>query len=127
MGQRHGSRRSLAVVTGASSGTGAATARRLACEGYHVIATARRHPRLDRLVADITADGGAGTAIETDITIDADVTLLAETVAELAAPLAVLVNSAGGAFGVEPVEQAGLGRLVVRPLAQASSHKVHRT
>ena len=90
--------RRLAVVTGASSGIGAATARRLAAEGYEVVAAARRRDRLDELAAS-TPGIRAATL---------DVTS-AESVTELAASLddvAVLVNNAGGALGVEPIERA---------------------
>ena len=90
--------RGVAVVTGASSGIGAATARRLAAEGYEVVAAARRRDRLDELAAS-TPGIRAATL---------DVTS-AESVTELAASLddvAVLVNNAGGALGVEPIERA---------------------
>ncbi|MFZ2166417.1 MAG: SDR family NAD(P)-dependent oxidoreductase [Propionibacteriaceae bacterium] len=88
----------LAVVTGASSGIGAATARRLATEGYRVIVAARRIERLVDL-----ADAIGGTAIECDVTS-------ADAVAALAAAvgprLDLLVNNAGGALGAEPVAEA---------------------
>ena len=90
--------RQIAVVTGASSGIGAATARRLAAAGYAVIAAARRRDRLDELAA--STPGIA--AVTLDVTS-------ADSVAEFAASLddvAVLVNNAGGAIGVEPIERA---------------------
>ena len=86
------------MVTGASSGIGAATARRLAAEGFAVIAAARRRDRLDELAA---ATPGV-RAVTLDVTS-------ADSVAELAASLddvAVLVNNAGGAIGTEPIERA---------------------
>ncbi|HKF34532.1 MAG TPA: SDR family NAD(P)-dependent oxidoreductase [Jatrophihabitantaceae bacterium] len=88
----------VAVVTGASSGIGAATARRLAAEGFAVVAAARRRDRLDTLAASTPG-------IE-PVTLDVT---SASSVADLAATLPdvdVLVNNAGGAIGVEPVEQA---------------------
>ncbi|MEU4559962.1 SDR family oxidoreductase [Actinoplanes sp. NPDC023936] len=86
----------IAVVTGASSGIGAATARRLATEGFHVAAVARRTDRLDELVAEI---GPNATAVSCDVTSDDSVARLAETVAGLGGPLTLLVNNAGGARG----------------------------
>lgn len=90
----------IAVVTGASSGIGAATARRLAGEGFHVVAAARRADRLDALVKEI---GANVTAVVCDVTSDESVAALAAAVAELGAPLALLVNNAGGAVGLDPV------------------------
>ncbi len=89
----------IAVVTGASSGIGAATARRLAGEGFHVVAAARRVDRLDALVKEI----GDATAVACDVTSDDSVAGLAATVAGLGGPLALLVNNAGGAIGLDPV------------------------
>ncbi len=85
----------VALVTGASSGIGAATARRLAAEGAAVALAARRRGRLDELAATIRGDGGTALALETDVTqqqqaIDA----VSRTVAELGR-LDTLVNNAG--------------------------------
>jgi len=94
--------RGLAVVTGASSGIGAATARQLAAAGFTVWACARRTDRL----AQVAATDPAITAIGLDVTS-------ADSVAELGARvnaepdgLALLVNNAGGAIGLEPVAEA---------------------
>jgi len=90
--------RRVAVVTGASSGIGAATARRLAAEGFEVVAAARRRDRLDALAQELPGI----RAVTLDVTS-------AASVAELAASLddvAVLVNNAGGAIGTEPIERA---------------------
>jgi NADP-dependent 3-hydroxy acid dehydrogenase YdfG len=87
-----------AVVTGASSGIGAATARALAADGFHVFCAARRADRLEQLVAEI-----GGTAVVCDVTDAGQVAGLAERVG---GRLDVLVNNAGGAIGTDPVEQA---------------------
>src|SRR5690349_12205961 len=91
---------STAVVTGASSGIGAATARSLSAAGFHVFCAARRSDRVEALAAEI-----GGTPVSCDVTSDADVAALAERVG---ATLDVLVNNAGGAFGAEPVAAADL-------------------
>lgn len=89
----------IAVVTGASSGIGEASARRLVAEGFHVVAAARRVDRLEALVKDT----GNATAVECDVTDDDSVARLAEAVAELDGTLRLLVNNAGGARGMDPV------------------------
>ena len=93
----------VAVVTGASSGIGAATARRLATEGFHVVTAARRADRIAALAAEI-----GGTAAVCDVTSDTDVEALAEAVRAIGEPVMVLVNNAGGAYGLDPIETAGL-------------------
>jgi NADP-dependent 3-hydroxy acid dehydrogenase YdfG len=95
----------VAVVTGASSGIGAATARRLAAEGFTVVAAARRIDRLRELATETGA-----VPVQCDVTSDTDVAALADVVSGLGAPLKVLVNNAGGAFGADPVEKADLDR-----------------
>jgi NADP-dependent 3-hydroxy acid dehydrogenase YdfG len=94
----------IAVVTGASSGIGAATARRLAAEGFHVVAAARRADRLEAVCKEIAAAGGIATAVTCDVTSDASVARLAAEVDSLAVPLALLINNAGGARGLDPVD-----------------------
>lgn len=90
----------LAVVTGASSGIGAATARQLAEAGFEVICAARRTERIEALAAEI-----GGRALTCDVTSDADIARLAD---EVGGRLDVLVNNAGGAFGLSPVAQADI-------------------
>jgi NADP-dependent 3-hydroxy acid dehydrogenase YdfG len=94
----------IAVVTGASSGIGAASARRLVAEGFHVVAAARRKDRLEALVEEI----GDATAVECDVTDDDSVAQLAAVVAGLDGPLTILVNNAGGARGMDPVESGSI-------------------
>jgi NADP-dependent 3-hydroxy acid dehydrogenase YdfG len=90
--------RHTAVVTGASSGIGAATARRLAAEGFDVVAAARRRDRLDALAAAVPGI----RPVTLDVTSQASVAALASSLPDVA----VLVNNAGGAVGVEPVAAA---------------------
>ncbi len=87
-----------AVVTGASSGIGAATARHLAAEGFHVFCAARRADRVEALAGEI-----GGTPVTCDVTSEDDVAALAALVGDR---LDVLVNNAGGAFGASPVAEA---------------------
>jgi NADP-dependent 3-hydroxy acid dehydrogenase YdfG len=91
--------RPVAVVTGASSGIGAATARTLAAQGFHVVCAARREGPITALAGEI-----GGTAIVTDVTDDASVSALAERLDRVD----LLVNNAGGARGLEPVADADL-------------------
>lgn len=87
----------VAVVTGASSGIGEATAKTLAAQGFHVVVVARRAERVTAL-----ADAIGGTAVVADVTDPAAVAALADACERVD----VLVNNAGGAKGLEPVAQA---------------------
>ncbi|MCW2821087.1 MAG: hypothetical protein JWR64_882 [Marmoricola sp.] len=90
----------IAVVTGASSGIGQASARALAADGFHVVCAARRRGRIEALAEEI-----GGRAVVCDVTDP-------ESVAQLAASLEtldVLVNNAGGAFDQDTVETADAG------------------
>ena len=94
------STREYAVITGASSGIGAATATLLAENGYHVIAGARRRDRLDALAAS----NENIEAVELDVTDQSSVDVLASQLR--GKPLAVLINCAGGAFDAASVADA---------------------
>ncbi|MFF3747665.1 SDR family oxidoreductase [Streptomyces kronopolitis] len=87
-----------AVVTGASSGIGAATARALAAAGYHVVLTARRKERIEALAAELPD----AEAYPLDVTDRAAVDAFASWLDRYPS-LDVLVNNAGGAYGAEPV------------------------
>ena len=89
----------VAVVTGASSGIGEATAKTLAGLGFHVVCVARREDRIRALADEI-----GGTAIVADVTDHDAVDALAAGLDRVD----VLVNNAGGAKGTEPVADADL-------------------
>ncbi|MBB6628565.1 SDR family NAD(P)-dependent oxidoreductase [Nocardioides sp. KIGAM211] len=90
-----------AVVTGASSGIGAASARALAAEGFRVVCAARRTDRIEALAEEI-----GGLAVACDVTSRESVAGLAAAVEAEGGVLHVLVNNAGGAFGSDTVEGA---------------------
>jgi NADP-dependent 3-hydroxy acid dehydrogenase YdfG len=87
----------VALVTGASSGIGAATVRALAAAGFDTVAAARRAERCDELAREV-----GGRALRLDVTDDASVA----EVADRLDGVDVVVHSAGGALGLDPVEKA---------------------
>ncbi|CAN5522244.1 SDR family oxidoreductase [soil metagenome] len=91
--------RRVAVVTGASSGIGEATAKVLANQGFHVVAVARRADRIEALANEI-----GGSAVVADVTDDAAVAALAAQLDRVD----VLINNAGGAKGLAPLAEADL-------------------
>ena len=93
-------RKLVAVVTGASSGIGAATARLLTKNGYTVIGGARRIDRVRKAV------GEGGVAIELDVTDEKSVERFVADVRKRFGRVDVLVNNAGGALGLELLEKA---------------------
>ncbi|NEC65580.1 SDR family oxidoreductase [Streptomyces sp. SID9727] len=84
-----------AVITGAASGMGAATARLLAAQGVRVALLARRAGRLEELAAKITADGGQALAVAADITDQASVDAAADRVHAAFGRVDLVVNAAG--------------------------------
>ncbi|MFH8617390.1 SDR family oxidoreductase [Streptomyces sp. NPDC017979] len=85
----------VVAVTGASSGIGAATARRLAADGHRLLLGARRTDRLDALAAEITAAGGTAAARRLDVTDVADVRAFVTAARERFGRVDVVVNNAG--------------------------------
>jgi meso-butanediol dehydrogenase/(S,S)-butanediol dehydrogenase/diacetyl reductase len=95
----------VAIVTGGSMGIGRATALQLAREGAHVVACARRKPRLEELEAEIKAVGGSFTGVALDVgDIDAFAELIADTAQEHGR-LDVLVNNAPSVIGGMVLDQ----------------------
>lgn len=91
-----------AVITGASSGIGAAIARAMARDGFEVVLTARRTDRLEAVAKEISAGGGSARVFPLDVT---DRKAVLAFTAQLPS-CDVLVNNAGGAYGTEYVENA---------------------
>lgn len=94
------STREYAVITGASSGIGAATARLLASNGYHVIAAARRADRL----AALAAEDQNIEAFTLDVTKQESIDSLTKHLQ--GKPVSILINCAGGAFDFDPINDS---------------------
>ena len=88
----------IAVVTGASAGIGAATARALAAAGYRVLLGARRADRIQELAQELRGD-----AFALDVTDEADIERFVKSVGDVAGRVDALINNAGLALGLEPV------------------------
>lgn len=84
-----------AIITGASSGIGQATAKELASKGYHVLLAARREERLADLKKEIEAAGGTAEYKVTDVTSREEMKALADAALEKTGTIDVLVNNAG--------------------------------
>ena len=97
----------VALVTGASSGIGEATAHALAAKGAAVALAARRADRLDQLAGEITAAGGRALVIETDVTDSAQAADAVERTAKELGRLDSVINNAGVML-LGPIESAPL-------------------
>ncbi|MFH5802030.1 SDR family oxidoreductase [Haladaptatus sp. CMAA 1911] len=95
----------VAIVTGASSGSGAATAKALAEQGANVVLAARRESELKTVAKEIETTGATAIVIPTDMTDEADIDTLVQSVRERFETIDILVNNAGIAL-IEPVERA---------------------
>jgi NADP-dependent 3-hydroxy acid dehydrogenase YdfG len=89
----------VALVTGASSGIGAASVRALAAAGFDTVAAARRLDRSEEIAREV-----GGRALRLDVTDDASVAELTDQLERLD----VVVHSAGGALGLDPVDKADI-------------------
>jgi len=85
----------VVVITGASSGLGEATARRLSAEGASVALGARRLDRLDSLVSELTAGGGKALAVATDVVHRDQVKKLVDAAVQTYGRVDVMINNAG--------------------------------
>src|ERR1700694_4521407 len=90
----------VAVITGASSGIGAATAVALGRKGFHIIVGARRLDRVKRVA------GEEGGAMALDVTDQKSIDAFVREIAKKFGRIDVLVNNAGGALGLGPIEKA---------------------
>jgi NADP-dependent 3-hydroxy acid dehydrogenase YdfG len=98
MSMENGAGRGTAVVTGASSGIGEATARQLSAVGFDVVLGARRMDRLEALAKVLSG----ARAIQLDVTDRSSVDTFAAQIPECR----ILINNAGGAFGLDPIADA---------------------
>jgi len=97
----------VAIVTGAGSGLGAAVAQALAAAGAHCVLAGRRPAALAATRDQISAAGGAATALPTDVSEAAQVERLAEGALAVAGRIDILVNAAG-IFRLAPFEETSL-------------------
>lgn len=95
---------SVALVTGASSGIGRATARWLAAEGATVVLVARRRDRIDLLAGEIHDQGGHAVALAADLSDAGDAAGVVATAVERLGRLDILVNAAGVMLNGDSVE-----------------------
>ena len=94
----------VAVITGASSGIGAAVARALAAAGAAVVLAARRADRLEEVARDVRSAGGVAHAAPTDVSVRGEVEAMVRAAVERLGRIDILVNNAG-IMPLSPVEE----------------------
>jgi NAD(P)-dependent dehydrogenase (short-subunit alcohol dehydrogenase family) len=99
----------VAIIAGASSGIGRATAKLFASEGASVVVGARREAELDALVAEIAVDGGRAFALAGDVTREDYARALVEAAVDHFGGLDVAFNNAGTLGPIMPAPQMPLG------------------
>ena len=105
----------VAIVTGASSGIGRATAKLFAAEGAKVVVAARRQAELDTLVAEIAADGGKAIALAGDVTSESFNAQLVAAAVEAFGRLDIAYNNAGTLGEMGETHRCGRSRAGTRP------------
>ena len=98
----------VAIVTGASSGIGHATAMLFAQEGANIVVTARRQAQLDALVAQIEAAGGRAIALAGDVRDEATAQRAVEIAVDRFGGLDIAFNNAGAVGAIRPVHELSL-------------------
>jgi NAD(P)-dependent dehydrogenase (short-subunit alcohol dehydrogenase family) len=98
----------IALVTGASSGIGRATAKLFAAEGAQVVVTARRHDELEKLVAEIAAAGGKAMALAGDVKDEAFAQSLVAAAIRSFGGLDIAFNNAGALGEMGPTPHVSL-------------------
>ncbi len=93
----------VAIITGASSGIGRATAKLFAREGARLVLSGRRRPALDELVGEIEQEGGEAIAIDGDVRDETHARTLVETAVETYGGLDIAFNNAGTTGEMAPI------------------------
>ena len=93
----------VAIVTGASSGIGRATAKLFAAEGARVVLSGRRRAELDSLVLEIEAEGGTAIAVDGDVRDEAYAKSLVATAIDRFGGLDIAFNNAGTTGEMAPI------------------------